>query len=185
VPRRALETDDELERRFGTDDPDALRDAYEAHGGLVFSLCARSLDRESAADATQEVFVAAWRARSRYDPARGSLRGWLVGIARHKVVDALRARGARPAPAGGEPRDGADPRAERPVDRVAEQLLVADALAQLGPRPRAVLELAFYSSLTHEEIATRTGVPLGTVKSDIRRSLASLRRHLEGLDGYA
>ena len=63
-----------------------------------------------------------------------------------------------------------------------ERLLVAEALRVLEPRQRAVVELAFYSDATHHEIAERTGLPLGTVKSDIRRGLAKLRRHLEGFD---
>jgi RNA polymerase sigma-70 factor (ECF subfamily) len=68
------------------------------------------------------------------------------------------------------------------MDSLAERLLVADSLRRLRPEVREVVELAFHSDLTHEQIAERTGRPLGTVKSQIRRSLASLRRHMEGID---
>jgi RNA polymerase sigma-70 factor (ECF subfamily) len=133
-------------------------------------------------EVTQDVFVAAWGSRDRFDADRGSLGGWLIGIARHKVADALRsqqrssARVERAATYadGGPPTSG--------VDQIAERLLVADGLATLRPEAREVVELAFYSDLTHEQIAEQSGRPLGTVKSQIRRSLASLRRHLEGID---
>ena len=126
--------------------------------------------------------MAAWSSRGRFDPDRGSLGGWLIGIARHKVSDALR-RGHRVA-ALVERVDASGPSAPAPpaVDQVAERLLIADGLATLRPEVREVVEMAFYSDLTHEQIAAATGRPLGTVKSQIRRSLATLRRHLEGLD---
>ncbi|MEZ5261057.1 MAG: RNA polymerase sigma factor [Acidimicrobiia bacterium] len=179
----------DLERRFAAGDADVVRAVYEAHSALVYNLCRRVVGDAHAADVSQEVWVAAWRSAARYRPESGSLAGWLVGIARFKAIDHLR-RSARRAGV----HDGGDAaeRLDRLVDdrsgelpapeRIAEKLLVADALRQLEARPRAVLELAFYSDLTHQEIAERTGVPLGTVKSDIRRGLERLRRHLEGFD---
>ena len=142
---------------------------------------------------TQDVFLAAWRSSTRYDPARGSLGGWLMGIAHHKATDTLRARGraldrvaraaADPLGAGGVAAGPDTPAGGGASDSgLAERLLLADALGRLRPEVREVVELAFYSDLTHEQIAERTGRPLGTVKSQIKRSLAALRRHLEGID---
>lgn len=154
-----------------------LREAYEAHGGLVYSLCRRALGPEAAKDVTQEVFVSAWRGRDQFDPARGTLGGWLVGIAKRRIIDHLRSE-----------RRHADRRADETeapaaldapaVDRVADRLVVADALRQLPSRTREVIELAYVHDLTHHDIAERTGVPLGTVKSDIRRGLLRIRDHL-------
>jgi RNA polymerase sigma-70 factor (ECF subfamily) len=149
-------------------------------------LARRTVGPEVAEEVTQDVVVAAWSSRDRYDPGRGSLAGWLIGVARHKVTDALRsqqrvtARLERAASvAGGTIATPPE------VDQLAERLMVADGLATLRPEVREVVELAFYSDLTHEQIAEHTGRPLGTVKSHIRRSLATLRRHLEGLDASA
>jgi RNA polymerase sigma factor (sigma-70 family) len=169
------------ERAWLAGDPTALRLAYDACGPAVFSYCRRALgDGEQAADCTQETFVSAWRSRDRFDPAKGSLVAWLVGIARYRALDAHRARARRPVPIEAVPNDvsGARPESDALVDRV----LMAHALAELPASAREVVELAFYSDLTHEQIAERTGRPLGTVKSQIKRSLAALRRHLEGID---
>jgi RNA polymerase sigma factor (sigma-70 family) len=167
----------QLEVCFPSADEEVLREVYERYGALVHSVSRRMLPPEDAEEVTQLVFLDAWHARSRYDPARGSLAGWLVGITRHKVVDRLRARArhavVRP---GTVPERGAvDP----DVDRVADQLLVQDALATLTPPQRRAVELAFFDGCTHPEVAQALGLPLGTVKSHIRRGLDALRRHLE------
>jgi RNA polymerase sigma-70 factor (ECF subfamily) len=173
----------------GTDD--ALRLAWDAFGSLVFTYCSRALrDPDRAADCAQETFVSAWRSRERYDPTKGSLAGWLTGIARFRVLDAHRAAARTPLPVddpavdaavgAGDAAAGAAA-AEPPVaDLLADRLLVAHALEALAPRPRQVVELAFYSDLTQAEIAARLDLPLGTVKSDMRRALQRLRSHLEG-----
>ena len=156
---------------------------WDRYGTLVHTFCVRSLsDRDLAADCVQETFVSAWRSRERFDPALGSLPGWLLGIAHHRVHDAYRSQARTPQPH----RDETD--AERglvvdtePADLV-ERLLVADALATLAARPRQILELAFYTGLSQTAIAERLQVPLGTVKSDMRRALLRLRGVLEGGD---
>jgi RNA polymerase sigma-70 factor (ECF subfamily) len=166
---------------FSAGDEAALRSLYDATSRLVYSFCRRSLGADLAADVTQEIYIAAWRSRHRYRPEQGSLTGWLMGIARFKTIDALRAAGRRPLTAEGEePEDRGSE--ESRISDVAQRMLVADALAQLPERARQMVELAFYDELTHTEIAERTGVPLGTVKSDIRRGLERLRSYLEGFD---
>lgn len=174
--------DAELGRAFAAGTEAALPAAYRRYGRIVHGLARRTVGPDEADEVTQDVFVAAWTSRDRFDPERGSLAGWLVGVARHKALDALRRRQrhtgrlARAAAQAGDDPGTAD------VDALADRLAVADGLALLRPDVREVVELAFYSDLTHEQIARRTGRPLGTVKSHIRRSLALLRRHLEGID---
>ena len=166
----------------GTDD--VLRRVWDRYGTLVHTFCVRAVgDRDLAADCVQETFVSAWRSRDRFDPARGSLPGWLLGIARHRVHDAYRSL-ARTPRARHEPDDGGAIVDTEPAELV-ERLLVADALATLAPRPREVLELAFYTGLSQREIAEQLQVPLGTVKSDMRRALLRLRHVLAGGDADA
>jgi RNA polymerase sigma-70 factor (ECF subfamily) len=163
------------------EDPDALRLAWEACGPLVHTYCARSLgDRERAADCTQETFVSAWRARDRFDPTRGTLAGWLLGIARYRVLDLHRAAPRVPTPV--DDVSTAPVAADPPQDQLADRLLVAHALETLPPVARQVVELAFYSELSQTEIADRLDMPLGTVKSHMRRALLRLRTHLEAGD---
>jgi len=122
----------------------------------------------------QQVFVTAWRQRYRYDPGRASLLSWLLGIARHKAIDRLR-RLERERRVVVEDRG----RVVDEAGRTADRLLVAEALSWLRPEQQLVLELAFYDDLTHQQIADKLGMPLGTVKSHARRGLQRLRRFLD------
>ncbi len=171
----------DLDQRFRDGGTGSLAEAYDAHGSLVYSFCRRRLDPETARDVTQEVFVSAWRSHHRFDPGKGSLRAWLMAIAKNRVIDLYRHRSRRPqtvAVVGDEPPP--DPTlAEAAIGRIADRMVLAQAMGELSDRARKAVELSFYDQLTHEEIATRTGVPLGTVKSDIRRALLKLRHNLE------
>lgn len=157
--------------------------AYRLWSPLVHTLALRALrDAREAEDVTQQVFLAAWRGRLGYRPDRGPLVGWLVGITRRKTADALSARTRRgeltaAASAAGHCAPAVHgPGPEAALDRV----LVAQAMRELPDVQRDMLCLAFYADLTHAQIAERTGVPLGTVKSHVRRGLHRLRRCLEG-----
>lgn len=176
--------DDGLDRRFAAGEAAAVREAYERHGRLVFSLCLAALrSREDAEDAAQRVFTRAWRSRGTYDPAR-PLGGWLTGITRRVIADmfAGRAREARKM----EAEVVHLPRAEDAVsDAVVAAVVVHDALALLGPPQDEVLRLAFLEDLAHQQIAERLDMPLGTVRSHIHRGLAALRRRLEAADARA
>jgi RNA polymerase sigma-70 factor (ECF subfamily) len=178
VSSTEAQTGEAVEQAFMAGRDDALRKAYDAYGRLVYTLCRRSLGAEAAADVTQEVFVAAWQARARFDPTRGSLAGWLVTIARNKVIDAIRAQARRPV-AAREPDQADGATTATAVDSTADRLLVAEAMRELPDRAQRVIRLAFFDDLSHQEIAERTSLPLGTVKSDIRRGLERMRRHLE------
>ena len=166
-----------IEKAFARGDDDALRAAYEHHGSLVYTFCCRTLDEGRAKDVTQEVFISAWRSRARYEPAKGSLAGWLIAIARNRIIDNVRAeqrhsdRRARGAPD--------EVPVDSQVERIADRLLVAEALRCLSERARRVVAMHYFDDLTLRQIAERTQQPLGTVKSDLRRGLARIRHQLE------
>lgn len=175
--------DDGFTELFRAGDERALRLAYERFGPAVFHLAARGLaSTTDAEDVTQATFVAAWLGRESFDPARGSMLGWLLGIARRKVVDRLRALTREQRVTDSARRQPDPPPAGATPDQVVDRLVVADELAQLPPEQRRVLELAFYDDLTHPQIAAVTGLPLGTVKSHLRRGMAKLKRRWE-VDG--
>ncbi|KQO63428.1 RNA polymerase sigma factor [Curtobacterium sp. Leaf261] len=176
--------DSAISDAFRAGDERALAAAYERWSPLVHSLALRALaDVAEAEDVTQKVFVRAWRSRSTFDLARGPLGAWLVGIARNCIADtwASRTRLSRLEHAVAAEQVTRETRADDAVD-VAERVLVAEEVDRLDEVPRNIMRLAFYGELTHTEIADRTGLPLGTVKSHIRRSLARLRTRLEVIE---
>ncbi len=179
---RAADEGDLLEASFASGDPDALETLHRDLADDVYRFVARTVGADRARDVTQEVFLAAWRSRDRFDPTKGSLAGWIMGIARFKAIEQLRRNKPEyPTDEMGDEHGAHDPR----VEDLAQQMLVGGALARLPERMRSIVELAFYSDLTHAQIAAKTSVPLGTVKSDIRRGLGRLRRELEGLDAVS
>jgi RNA polymerase sigma-70 factor (ECF subfamily) len=170
----------ELELSFANGGDGALRSVYDRYGSLVYTFCRRTVGHHDATEVAQDVFVAAWRSQASYDPNRGGLGGWLIAIARNKAIDHLRRQGRRPAIVPDE--DSAE-MAGVPTDEIvmiADRMLLSEALSELAPRARRVVELAFLHDLTHEQIAEKTHLPLGTVKSDVRRSLPTLQRALAG-----
>ena len=169
-----------LEAAFRSGSPDALKRVYDRHSSLVHSFCCRAVGQDRAADVTQEVFIAAWRFRERFDPERGALSAWLIGIARNKVLEALRRRQIRLLP--DESEAPASLVAPDSIDELADRMLLAEAMRNLPERTGTLITMAFHDQLSHAEIAERTSLPLGTVKSDIRRGLDRLRRNLERHD---
>lgn len=179
--------DDEIARRFAAGEEQALAWAYERWASLVHGLAVRAVGRTEAEDVTQQVFVKAWRSRGTYRPERAPLGAWLVGITRHAVADTLGGRSRRhevttdpDVVAGAEGRRRL-PEAG-PDASVPDRVVLLEELANVGQPQRRVVEMAFFDDLTHQQIADRTGLPLGTVKSHIRRTLLRLRSRLE-VDG--
>lgn len=174
----AIEDDAELGARFAAGDERALKEMYDRWSRLVYTLAVRSLgDRAEAEDVTQRTFVSAWTSRASFQSGKGPLGGWLVAIARRRIADAHEAR-SRTARIEEAMRAVAEEPVAAPVD-VSDAIALADEIEQLEPDARAVVTLAFYQDLTHAQIAERLAMPLGTVKSHIRRSLTRLRSRLE------
>ncbi len=139
-----------------------------------------------AEDAVQEAFLAVWRHAARYDPARGSVRGWLLTLVRHCAIDAHRRRHADQwvdSAALAEISDGSDTH-ELACQHAAAQMVRA-ALVQLPAAQRAALALAYAGGCSQAQIAQAQGVPLGTVKGRVRLGLRALRGHLAGPEGAA
>ncbi len=180
-----MSSDDELAERLRDGDEKALRTVYERHGSAVLYLAQRLLgNRADAEDVTQVTFVAAWTGRDTFDPRRGTLLGWLLGIARRKAVDRLRSAERQDRVTETVRAQLAPPGESESPERIVDRLIVADELGRLPAEQRRTLELAFFDDLTHAQIAAVTGLPLGTVKSHIRRGMANLRRRWE-VDGAA
>lgn len=154
-------------------DRDALAEAFSRWGRMIHAIGTRAAGPDAADDLTQSVFVEAWRSRARFDPERGVVPGWLVGIARNQIR--RDARRHREVPID---RDVEHPEDSR-EDAVANQVVLAQALSDLDPTVRSTLELSYWHGLTQTEVATRLDLPLGTVKSHQRRGLARLRDILE------
>lgn len=174
-----------LLQRVARQDEAAFAALYDAVLGHVFGLALRILrDPRAAEDVAEEVFFQVWRQAPRYDPARGRPLAWILTMTRSRALDQLRA--ADPAQLHPDP---AALLASEPCSADGPPALVAacrdgsrlkHALATLDPLPRQLLALAFFRGFTHEEIARQAALPVGTVKSHIRRSLAVLRGILAG-----
>lgn len=172
----------ELGRRFRAGDERALEAAYRRYAGSVYARGLRQLgDVGEAQDVTQVVFVAAWKGREGYRPDEAPLGAWISGIARYKIADAWaqRERHRRELAAAGVLSLRPSPARQGVADEVSGRLAVLDQLSTLGEPQRTVMELAVFADLTHQQIAARLQMPLGTVKSHLRRSLLRMRRRLE------
>ena len=175
--------DAEVGRRFAAGDEQALAWAYERFAGQIHGMAVRAFGPgPDAEDVTQQVFVSAWTGRVGYRPEQGPLPAWLVGVCRHKIADtwARRDRQRRAAEAAiTEARSAPETTGPQVDTAVADRVLLLDELDRIDQPQRGIIELAFFEDLTHAPIATRTGLPLGTVKSHIRRTLERLRTRLE------
>jgi RNA polymerase sigma factor (sigma-70 family) len=170
------QVDETLEARFQQGSEDALEQAYRQWSRLVHSTALRATGNAAdAADITQAVFVAAWRGHAGFSPRAGSLPGWLMTITKRRIADHWEARSRQDRVVYQMAIHDPAPQNPQPVERIAAEMVVADELDLLREPARTILRLAFYEDLTHAQIAARLNLPLGTVKSHIRRSLTRLR----------
>ena len=185
MPFGSLEEDAGLDQAFASGDQSALAEAYRRFAPLIRSLALRRMtDSAAADDVVQEVFIRAWKYRASYSPERSSLVAWLVGIGRNVAagMGTSRAREENVRElAAAQHREESDDGAGNP-DHVADRVVIEAELDRLGEPQGSILRLAFHSDLTHQQIADRLEMPLGTVKSHIRRSLVQLRQRLEVSD---
>ena len=180
--------DEELMPLIGAKDATAFEVIYDRHGGVAYSLAYRVVgERGAAEDVVQEAFISIWRSGARYDPTRGSVRSWMLGIVRNRAIDVLRSK------AGRAPKLDFDDESVL-EQRQAEELTEVEALQRETAREvrgvleelpgdqSKVIELAYFGGFSHSEIARMLGVPLGTVKGRMRLGLEKIRGQLaEGL----
>lgn len=185
-------------QRIAAGEQQAIAECIDLFGGLVWHLARRTLPvRADLDDAVQEVFVELWKAAPKYDPAIASERAFVAVIARRRLIDRARRERLRIASTvnanameseaaswspGTQRGIGPDGRAgdqpATPVERSEEASLAAAAMRELSPEQQRALRLSLYDGLSHQEIAEQLGVPLGTVKTNLRRGLIRIREML-------
>jgi RNA polymerase sigma-70 factor, ECF subfamily len=185
VPSRRLESGLDWSRYLpavATGDHRALADLYDAASSVVYGVALRILsDRDLAEDVVVEVFAQIWRDAGKFDPARGSAVGWITSVTRSRAIDLLRSR---------KQEHGAEP-----IESVADiksallnpeelsclsqrQQFVRRALTSLTVEQREAIDLAYFSGLSHSQIALKLDQPVGTIKTRIRTAMIRLRQLL-------
>ena len=169
--------------RVAGGDRAALQSVYRNTSAKLFGVCLRILnDRSEAEDVLQEVYLTVWRKAATFDPARASPITWLVAIARNRSIDRLRSVAGRgrmePIESAEDVRDPAPPALEL-VQAAQQSTRLATCLGELEERQSIAIRTAFIEGNTYEELAERMRVPLGTMKSWIRRGLLKLKDCLE------
>lgn len=184
-------SDEELMRQVTGGSQEAIGLLHQRFARLIFALAVRTLDRAAAEDIIQEVFLAVWRKAATFDPARGTVRAWVLQIAHFRILNELRRRGRQPEiepdPEGAvlASLPARDPGPAEAAWQNHRRRLVASALDEL-PRPqREAVGLAFLEDLTHEQVAAALRAPLGTTKTRIRTGLQKLRGRLGPAGGAA
>ncbi|MGN3972993.1 sigma-70 family RNA polymerase sigma factor [Tsuneonella sp. SYSU-LHT278] len=169
--------------RLGAGDRAALEQVYRATSAKLFGICLRILgDRKEAEDTLQDVYLTLWRRADRFDPARASPITWIAVLARNRAIDRLRRRRTAGPPVPVEEASAvADdtPSAEDSLIASEGRARIHHCLERLDAAQRSGIRAAFFGGSTYADLADREGVPLGTMKSRIRRGLARLRTCLE------
>ncbi len=173
-------SDEQLVECAAAGNSDAMSRLYDRYARLVFSVAYRNLhDRSSAEEVVQEVFWKLWKHARDYRSERGKFSSWLIRVTQNACIDEIRHRRVRPItePIEDENELGmtGEGNPSEALENVFERARVTKALAQIPPEQRTVIEMAFYEGLTHPEIASRCGDPLGTVKTRLRLGLHKLK----------
>jgi RNA polymerase sigma-70 factor (ECF subfamily) len=176
--------DEELMALVADADADAFEVVYDRHIGVAYSLAHRICGSGPAADdACQDAFLSVWRSASRYDPRAGSVRSWLLTVVHHRAIDRVRSTARRRAGIAGDEEATLRVAANDDTELGALQRLDREEMhglvAALPAEQRHAISLSFYSGYSNSEVARILGVPIGTVKSRMRRGLERLRRALE------
>jgi len=174
---------DALLTRVARGDQSAFESLYRSTSGKLLGICLRVLsDRAEAEDVLQDVYVTVWNKAGQFDAGRARASTWLGTIARNRSIDRLR---ALPAPASRAPIEIAEnardpaPSPSSHAEAAIERGRLDDCLEQLEPRRQTLIRTAFFDGATYEELAVRSGSPLGSIKSWIRRGLMQLKACLE------
>ena len=176
--------DEELMVHVSESDADAFDLIYERHADAAFSLAYRiSGSRVAAEEVAQDAFLAVWRNGARYEPSRGSVRNWILGIVHNRAIDSLRRavrhESRRAGDEGLAERLMANERTDVEAGRREEAGEVRGLLAELPSDQRRVIELAYFAGFTHTQIADMLAIPVGTVKGRMRLGLEKLRTRIE------
>jgi RNA polymerase sigma-70 factor (ECF subfamily) len=159
-----------------------MEQVYQKTSAKLFGICLRILgSRSEAEDALQDIYISVWRKAGSFDPARASPITWLATLARNRAIDRLRASGSRPAAGIEEAADVADPGEDAlsQLEARQESGRLKGCMEELEERQSSAIRSAFFDGFTYSELAERTEVPLGTMKSWVRRGLIRLRECLE------
>lgn len=168
--------------RTGTEDRAAFRDLYSLTSAKLFGIVLRICgERQAAEDVLSEVYITIWRRAGAYEPGRSSPITWLATIARNRAIDWRRAQGSRVSTPIEDAPDIADdaPLADAVLEADQDAHTLHECLNDLEDKQRAAIRTAFFDGLTYAEIAEQQAVPLGTMKSWVRRGLLKLKECLE------
>ncbi len=163
---------------------DALSDLYDRYSGMLLGLAYRVLgDTADAEEVLQEAFLQVWNQADRYDPSRSSVSTWLVLITRSRAIDRLRSRRVEERTIGAAQKENArthtSPEGVRDVFKQERRRRLLEEMGNLPPEQRRVLEMAFFQGMTQSEIASKTAIPLGTVKTRTLLAVKKLRKALQ------
>jgi RNA polymerase sigma-70 factor (ECF subfamily) len=168
-------TDVSLVWAMRSGDESAIATLYDRYSSIVYAVALRVLgDTGAAEDVLQEVFMQLWRNPGVFDSSRGNLGAWLGVISRNRAIDALRKR--RPETDIADVVVSVEPDMAGEAERAQVMEKVRGTLGSMPAAQRSALEMAYFEGLTHTEIATKTGEPLGTIKTRIRTGLQALRK---------
>jgi RNA polymerase sigma-70 factor, ECF subfamily len=176
-------SDEELLERVQAQNLGALEALYDRHAGQALALARRIVsDGDAAEEVVQDAFLALWRRSATYDTAAGRVRPWLLSIVRNRAIDEIRSAKRRRGMASLDEAwmKPSDSDVFRDVARGLERERIIQALAELPPEQRDVIDKAYFEGLTYAEVAERGSIPLGTVKSRARLGLGRLRELLTG-----
>ena len=178
-------SDAQLAAQVAGGSAEALQTLHHRYAPLIFHVACKTLDRAAAEEITQDAFTALWTRASTFDPARGTLKAWLLQIAHHRIVNELRTRSRRPRAEGGPERVDEllahDAAPDEAVWREYQRSAIREAVKALPSAQRQALSLAYFQELSHEEVARSLQVPLGTAKTRIRAGLKALSGRLSAL----
>lgn len=177
-------SDEELMRQLASGRQEALGPLYSRYASRIFSLAAHTVDRSTAEEIVQDVFLSIWRKAGTFNAERGPFRPWVFQIAHYRILNELRRRSRQPqitpdlegTRAAALPDPGPEP--DELLWREEERATLRSALEELPHDQRQALGLAFLDDLTHEQVAARLNLPLGTTKTRIRAGLLKLRARL-------
>lgn len=169
--------------RIAAGDADATQECINRYGGLVWTI-ARDFLRSpaDAEDAVQDIFLSLWKNAARFDSSKSSEKSFIVMVARRRLIDTIRKTGRRPKLVA-MPENGPDPANDDHIrmQKSVEASVAVRALDELKPDQKRVIELSVYQGMSHSEIAERTSIPIGTVKSHIWRGLNTVRQRVAEL----